>query len=184
MCRCSQKEKKTVSSSKKLVMSFPLFFFALKHVEGSTKHPLFKEEAFPGGEAYPIWSHGLLLPRPTGRVGPVSHKGDAKQLMMTSPSPPSAPVLQIDPVQKAVLHHTLGLATTTTATAKRKHVSCSVCQLRFNSQVSKKSFKLMMMSLKVRSSERRRRKKMKRQGLFSPTRFILHTKVTDVKRTN
>lgn len=37
----------------------------------------------------------------------------------------------IDPVQKAVLHHTLGLPTTT---AKRKHVSCSVCQLRFNSQ--------------------------------------------------
>lgn len=39
---------------------------------------------------------------------------------------------QMDPVQKAVLHHTLGLPTT----AKRKHVSCSVCQLRFNSQVS------------------------------------------------
>ncbi|KAM9851759.1 zinc finger protein 385D [Aulostomus maculatus] len=36
----------------------------------------------------------------------------------------------MDPVQKAVLHHTLGLP----ATAKRKHVSCSVCQLRFNSQ--------------------------------------------------
>lgn len=36
----------------------------------------------------------------------------------------------MDPVQKAVLHHTLGLPTT----AKRKHVSCSVCQLRFNSQ--------------------------------------------------
>lgn len=39
----------------------------------------------------------------------------------------------MDPVQKAVLHHTLGLP----PTAKRKHVSCSVCQLRFNSQVSK-----------------------------------------------
>ncbi|XP_028281319.1 zinc finger protein 385D [Parambassis ranga] len=36
----------------------------------------------------------------------------------------------MDPVQKAVLHHTLGLPPTT----KRKHVSCSVCQLRFNSQ--------------------------------------------------
>ncbi|XP_070691653.1 zinc finger protein 385D [Pempheris klunzingeri] len=36
----------------------------------------------------------------------------------------------MDPVQKAVLHHTLGLPTTT----KRRHVSCSVCQLRFNSQ--------------------------------------------------
>ncbi|XP_029359739.1 zinc finger protein 385D isoform X2 [Echeneis naucrates] len=36
----------------------------------------------------------------------------------------------MDPVQKAVLHHTLCLP----ATAKRKHVSCSVCQLRFNSQ--------------------------------------------------
>ncbi|XP_069031459.1 zinc finger protein 385D [Embiotoca jacksoni] len=36
----------------------------------------------------------------------------------------------MDPVQKAVLHHTLGLP----PTAKRKHVSCSVCQLRFNSQ--------------------------------------------------
>ncbi|XP_047455218.1 zinc finger protein 385D [Mugil cephalus] len=36
----------------------------------------------------------------------------------------------MDPVQKAVLHHTLGLP----ATIKRKHVSCSVCQLRFNSQ--------------------------------------------------
>lgn len=42
------------------------------------------------------------------------------------------PPNQMDPVQKAVLHHTLGLPTT----AKRKHVSCSVCQLRFNSQVS------------------------------------------------
>lgn len=40
-------------------------------------------------------------------------------------------VLQMDPVQKAVLHHTLGLP----PTAKRKHVSCGVCQLRFNSQV-------------------------------------------------
>ncbi|CAJ1062965.1 zinc finger protein 385D [Xyrichtys novacula] len=36
----------------------------------------------------------------------------------------------MDPVQKAVLHHTLGLP----PTAKKKHVSCSVCQLRFNSQ--------------------------------------------------
>ncbi|KAF1388380.1 hypothetical protein PFLUV_G00089580 [Perca fluviatilis] len=36
----------------------------------------------------------------------------------------------MDPVQKAVLHHTLGLP----PTVKRKHVSCSVCQLRFNSQ--------------------------------------------------
>ncbi|XP_038566557.1 zinc finger protein 385D [Micropterus salmoides] len=36
----------------------------------------------------------------------------------------------MDPVQKAVLHHTLGLP----PTAKRKHVSCTVCQLRFNSQ--------------------------------------------------
>ena len=49
---------------------------------------------------------------------------------------PPHPVLQMDPVQKAVLHHTLGLP----PTAKRKHVSCSVCQLRFNSQVSKFSF--------------------------------------------
>lgn len=36
----------------------------------------------------------------------------------------------MDPVQKAVLHHTLGLPPST----KRKHVSCSICQLRFNSQ--------------------------------------------------
>ncbi|XP_075937291.1 zinc finger protein 385D [Anarhichas minor] len=36
----------------------------------------------------------------------------------------------MDPVPKAVLHHTLGLR----PTAKRRHVSCSVCQLRFNSQ--------------------------------------------------
>uniref|UniRef100_A0A8C4Z4Q0 Zinc finger protein 385D n=1 Tax=Gadus morhua TaxID=8049 RepID=A0A8C4Z4Q0_GADMO len=36
----------------------------------------------------------------------------------------------MDPVQKAVLHHTLGVV----PTVKRKHVSCSVCQLRFNSQ--------------------------------------------------
>uniref|UniRef100_A0A1A8JEY3 Zinc finger protein 385D n=1 Tax=Nothobranchius kuhntae TaxID=321403 RepID=A0A1A8JEY3_NOTKU len=36
----------------------------------------------------------------------------------------------MDPVQKAILHHTLGLP----PTAKRKHVSCSVCRLRFNSQ--------------------------------------------------
>ncbi|XP_056142266.1 zinc finger protein 385D [Lampris incognitus] len=36
----------------------------------------------------------------------------------------------MDPVQKAVLRHTLGAP----PTAKRKHVSCSVCQLRFNSQ--------------------------------------------------
>uniref|UniRef100_A0A3P9KRU7 Zinc finger protein 385D n=1 Tax=Oryzias latipes TaxID=8090 RepID=A0A3P9KRU7_ORYLA len=36
----------------------------------------------------------------------------------------------MDPVQKAILHHTLGLP----PIIKRKHVSCSVCQLRFNSQ--------------------------------------------------
>lgn len=51
-------------------------------------------------------------------------------------SPLSVSVLQMDPVQKAVLHHTLGIP----PTAKRRHVSCSVCQLRFNSQVSKFSF--------------------------------------------
>ncbi|XP_037389666.1 zinc finger protein 385D isoform X1 [Pygocentrus nattereri] len=36
----------------------------------------------------------------------------------------------MDPVQKAVLHHTFGVA----ASAKKKHASCNVCQLRFNSQ--------------------------------------------------
>ncbi|XP_066536027.1 zinc finger protein 385D isoform X2 [Hoplias malabaricus] len=36
----------------------------------------------------------------------------------------------MDPVQKAVLHHTFGVATS----AKKKHASCNVCQLRFNSQ--------------------------------------------------
>lgn len=36
----------------------------------------------------------------------------------------------MDPVQKAVLHHSLALP----PALKRKHVSCSVCQLRFNSQ--------------------------------------------------
>uniref|UniRef100_A0A4W4DZT3 C2H2-type domain-containing protein n=1 Tax=Electrophorus electricus TaxID=8005 RepID=A0A4W4DZT3_ELEEL len=38
--------------------------------------------------------------------------------------------LQMDPVQKAVLHHTLGIP----VSSKKKHVSCTVCQLRFNSQ--------------------------------------------------
>ncbi|XP_061677366.1 zinc finger protein 385D isoform X2 [Syngnathoides biaculeatus] len=38
----------------------------------------------------------------------------------------------MDPVQKAVLHHTLGLPPA--AAAKKKHVSCGVCRLRFNSQ--------------------------------------------------
>uniref|UniRef100_A0A8C6SRB7 Zinc finger protein 385D n=1 Tax=Neogobius melanostomus TaxID=47308 RepID=A0A8C6SRB7_9GOBI len=36
----------------------------------------------------------------------------------------------MDPVQKAVLNHTLSLS----SSPKRKHVSCSLCQLRFNSQ--------------------------------------------------
>uniref|UniRef100_A0A3B1INL4 Zinc finger protein 385D n=1 Tax=Astyanax mexicanus TaxID=7994 RepID=A0A3B1INL4_ASTMX len=36
----------------------------------------------------------------------------------------------MDSVQKAVLHHTIGIA----ASAKKKHASCNVCQLRFNSQ--------------------------------------------------
>lgn len=36
----------------------------------------------------------------------------------------------MDPVQKAVMHHTFGVP----PSAKRKHASCSVCQLRFNSQ--------------------------------------------------
>ncbi|KAF4076053.1 hypothetical protein AMELA_G00226070 [Ameiurus melas] len=36
----------------------------------------------------------------------------------------------MDPVQKAVLHHTFGI----TPLSKRKHVSCNVCQIRFNSQ--------------------------------------------------
>uniref|UniRef100_A0A8C2BVU4 Zinc finger protein 385D n=2 Tax=Cyprinus carpio TaxID=7962 RepID=A0A8C2BVU4_CYPCA len=36
----------------------------------------------------------------------------------------------MDPVQKAVLHHTLSAP----ASSKRKAVSCGVCQLRFNSQ--------------------------------------------------
>lgn len=36
----------------------------------------------------------------------------------------------MDPVQKAVLNHTLSLS----SSSKRKHVSCSLCQLRFNSQ--------------------------------------------------
>ncbi|XP_061145359.1 zinc finger protein 385D isoform X2 [Syngnathus typhle] len=37
----------------------------------------------------------------------------------------------MDPVQKAVLHHTLGLQP---AATKKRHVSCGVCRLRFNSQ--------------------------------------------------
>ncbi|XP_055083564.1 zinc finger protein 385D isoform X2 [Periophthalmus magnuspinnatus] len=36
----------------------------------------------------------------------------------------------MDPVQKAVLNHTLSLS----SNPKRRHVSCSLCQLRFNSQ--------------------------------------------------
>ncbi|XP_027013416.2 zinc finger protein 385D isoform X1 [Tachysurus fulvidraco] len=36
----------------------------------------------------------------------------------------------MDAVQKAVLHHTFGISTS----SKRKYVSCNVCQLRFNSQ--------------------------------------------------
>ncbi|XP_077431293.1 zinc finger protein 385D isoform X6 [Vanacampus margaritifer] len=39
----------------------------------------------------------------------------------------------MDPVQKAVLQHTLGFPPAA-ATAKRRHVSCGVCRLRFNSQ--------------------------------------------------
>ncbi|XP_057195529.1 zinc finger protein 385D isoform X2 [Triplophysa rosa] len=38
--------------------------------------------------------------------------------------------LKMDPLQKAVLHHTFGVP----ASTKRKCVSCNVCQLRFNSQ--------------------------------------------------
>uniref|UniRef100_A0A672SX96 Zinc finger protein 385D n=1 Tax=Sinocyclocheilus grahami TaxID=75366 RepID=A0A672SX96_SINGR len=37
---------------------------------------------------------------------------------------------QMDPIQKAVLHHTFSAP----ASSKRKAVSCGVCQLRFNSQ--------------------------------------------------
>ncbi|XP_037131013.1 zinc finger protein 385D isoform X3 [Syngnathus acus] len=37
----------------------------------------------------------------------------------------------MDPVQKAILHHTLGLQP---AATKKRHVSCGVCRLRFNSQ--------------------------------------------------
>ncbi|XP_077454366.1 zinc finger protein 385D [Stigmatopora argus] len=41
----------------------------------------------------------------------------------------------LDPVQKAVLQHTLGLAPATAAIAiKRKPIPCTVCRLRFNSQ--------------------------------------------------
>ncbi|XP_034144523.1 zinc finger protein 385D isoform X2 [Esox lucius] len=36
----------------------------------------------------------------------------------------------VDPVQKAVMHHTFGVPPST----KRRHVSCNMCQLRFNSQ--------------------------------------------------
>ncbi|XP_063055484.1 zinc finger protein 385B isoform X2 [Engraulis encrasicolus] len=36
----------------------------------------------------------------------------------------------MDPVQKAVLHHTFGVP----PSPKRKYISCGVCQLRFNSQ--------------------------------------------------
>ncbi|XP_030640689.1 zinc finger protein 385D [Chanos chanos] len=36
----------------------------------------------------------------------------------------------MDPIQKAVVHHTFGAPTS----SKRKYASCSVCQLRFNSQ--------------------------------------------------
>ncbi|XP_077382738.1 zinc finger protein 385D isoform X3 [Festucalex cinctus] len=39
----------------------------------------------------------------------------------------------MDPVQKAVLQHTLGLPPAAVI-AKRRHVSCGVCRLRFNSQ--------------------------------------------------
>lgn len=40
----------------------------------------------------------------------------------------------MDPVQKAVIHHTFGVP----PSPKRKYISCGVCQLRFNSQVSRR----------------------------------------------
>ncbi|XP_062394723.1 zinc finger protein 385D isoform X2 [Sardina pilchardus] len=58
-----------------------------------------------------------------------------KQFLPFSLEPPSGVSLfpsfsAMDPVQKAVIHHTFGVA----PSPKRKYISCGVCQLRFNSQ--------------------------------------------------
>lgn len=45
----------------------------------------------------------------------------------------SVNLLQMDPVQKAVINHTFGV---TLLPTKKQIISCSVCQLRFNSDVS------------------------------------------------
>lgn len=42
-------------------------------------------------------------------------------------------VLQMDPVQKAVINHTFGVSI---PPKKKQVISCNVCQLRFNSDVS------------------------------------------------
>lgn len=41
--------------------------------------------------------------------------------------------LQMDPVQKAVINHTFGVSI---PPKKKQVISCNVCQLRFNSDVS------------------------------------------------
>ena len=41
--------------------------------------------------------------------------------------------MQMDPVQKAVINHTFGV---TMVPKKKQVISCNVCQLRFNSDVS------------------------------------------------
>lgn len=80
---------------------------------------------------------------------PLSHQlndsnSDSKQTLVharisSAKAPSSVPLLfvfQMDPVQKAVINHTFGVSI---PPKKKQVISCNICQLRFNSDVSTKN---------------------------------------------
>uniref|UniRef100_A0A8D0GXG2 Zinc finger protein 385A n=1 Tax=Sphenodon punctatus TaxID=8508 RepID=A0A8D0GXG2_SPHPU len=78
----------------------------------------------------------ILRPSPAMMQPPLDLKSFLSFPMEAQPTVGLFPAFStMDPVQKAVINHTFGMPL---AKAKRPVISCNVCQIRFNSEVSTK----------------------------------------------
>ncbi len=97
--------------------------------------------------SYPLWTEYVLINihfRKTLSHQPNDSNSNNQQTLFHArisreKAPSSVPLLfvfQMDPVQKAVINHTFGVSI---PPKKKQVITCNICQLRFNSDVSPKN---------------------------------------------